>query len=64
MKEIRLFRIIYCLIEKRKTTVSELTERFEVSVRTICGYVDVISRAGVYNINAIVSWYKFIYKKD
>lgn len=47
MKESRLFRIIYYLLEKGKTTAPELAEKLEVSVRTIYRDIDVISSAGV-----------------
>lgn len=47
MKESRLFRIIYYLLEKGKATAPELAEKLEVSVRTIYRDIDVISSAGV-----------------
>ena len=47
MKESRLFKIMYYLLEKGKSTAPELAERFEVSVRTIYRDIDVISSAGV-----------------
>ncbi len=47
MQESRLFRIIYYLIEKGKTTAPELAEKFEVSTRTIYRDIDVISSVGV-----------------
>ncbi len=47
MKESRLFRILYYLLEKGRTSAPELAKQFEVSVRTIYRDVDVISSAGV-----------------
>lgn len=35
MKENRLFKIVYFILEKEHVTASELAEKFEVSVRTI-----------------------------
>ena len=34
MKDNRLFRILYYILEKGKVTASELADKFEVSVRT------------------------------
>lgn len=47
MKESRLFKIVYHILEKGRVTAPELAERFEVSVRTIYRDVDVISSAGI-----------------
>ena len=47
LKESRLFRIVYYLLEKGRVTAPELAEKFEVSVRTIYRDVDVISSAGI-----------------
>lgn len=47
MKESRLFKIVYFILEKGRVTAPELAEKFEVSVRTIYRDVDVISSAGV-----------------
>lgn len=47
MKESRLFRIVYYLLDKGHATAPELAEKFEVSVRTIYRDVDVISSAGI-----------------
>lgn len=47
MKESRLFKIIYFILEKGHVTAPELAEKFEVSVRTIYRDVDVISSAGI-----------------
>lgn len=47
MKESRLFKIVYYILEKGHVTAPELAERFEVSVRTIYRDVDVISGAGI-----------------
>ena len=34
MKDNRLFRILYYILEKEKVTANELADKFEVSVRT------------------------------
>ncbi|MFD1412469.1 helix-turn-helix transcriptional regulator [Oceanobacillus jeddahense] len=47
MKESRLFKIMYYLLNKEKATASELAEKFEVSLRTIYRDIDVISSAGI-----------------
>jgi Predicted transcriptional regulator len=47
MQESRLFKIIYYLLEKGKSTAPELAEKFEVSIRTIYRDIDVISSAGI-----------------
>lgn len=47
MKESRLFKIIYYILENGRTTAPELAEKFEVSVRTIYRDIDVISSAGI-----------------
>ena len=47
MKENRLFRIVYFILEKGRVTAPELAEKFEVSVRTIYRDIDVISSAGI-----------------
>lgn len=47
MKESRLFRILYYLLDKGKATAPQLAERFEVSVRTIYRDVDVLSSTGI-----------------
>jgi len=47
LKESRLFKIVYYLLENGRTTASELAEKFEVSVRTIYRDIDVISSAGI-----------------
>lgn len=47
MKESRLFRILYYLLEHKKATAPELAEEFEVSVRTIYRDMDYISSAGI-----------------
>lgn len=47
MKESRLFRILYYLLEHKKATASELAEEFEVSIRTIYRDMDYISSAGI-----------------
>ena len=35
MEQSRLFKIVYHLLEKGKSTAPELAEKFEVSIRTI-----------------------------
>lgn len=47
MKESRLFRIVYYLIDKGNATASELSQEFEVSVRTIYRDIDVLSGVGI-----------------
>ena len=47
MKESRLFKIIYYLLEKGRVSAPELAKQFEVSVRTIYRDVDVLSEAGI-----------------
>jgi len=43
----RLFEILYILLQRRCVTAKELSERFEVSVRTIYRDVDALSMAGI-----------------
>jgi len=43
----RLFEIVYILLNKKKTTATELAERFEVTVRTIYRDIDILSSAGI-----------------
>lgn len=47
MKESRLFKMIYCLLSRGRTTAPELAEAFEVSVRTIYRDIDALSEAGI-----------------
>ena len=47
MKDSRLFRILYYVLERGKATASELADKFEVSVRTIYRDIDSISAAGI-----------------
>ena len=47
MKDNRLFRILYYILEKGKVTANELANKFEVSVRTIYRDIDSISSAGI-----------------
>lgn len=47
MKESRLFKIVYYLLEKGTATAPELAEELEVSVRTIYRDIDVISSSGI-----------------
>ena len=47
MKDNRLFRILYYILEKEKVTANELAEKFEVSVRPIYRDIDSISSVGV-----------------
>ena len=42
MQESRLFKILYYLLEKGRTTAPELAKRFEVSVRTIYRDMDAL----------------------
>ncbi|GAB6110220.1 helix-turn-helix transcriptional regulator [Fusibacter bizertensis] len=43
----RLFEIVYILLNKKTTTAKELSQRFEVSVRTIYRDIDKLSSAGI-----------------
>ncbi len=43
----RLFEMVYLLLEKKKITAKELSERFEVSQRTIYRDVDILSQCGI-----------------
>lgn len=43
----RLFKIVYYLLEKGKSTAPELADKFEVSIRTIYRDLDAISAAGI-----------------
>lgn len=47
MKESRLFKIVYYILENGRTTAPKLAEKFEVSVRTIYRDIDAISSAGI-----------------
>ena len=47
MKDNRLFRVLYYILEKEKVTANELADKFEVSVRTIYRDIDSISSVGV-----------------
>ena len=47
MKDNRLFRILYYILEKGKVTANELADKFEVSVRTIYRDIDSISSVGI-----------------
>ena len=43
----RLFEIVYILINKRLVTAKELSEHFEVSIRTIYRDIDILSQSGI-----------------
>ncbi len=47
MEQSRLFKIVYHLLEKGKSTAPELAEKFEVSIRTIYRDLDTISATGI-----------------
>lgn len=47
MKESRLFKIVYYLLEKGQVTAQELAEKLEVSARTIYRDIDALSGAGI-----------------
>ena len=47
MRESRLFRIVYYLLQNGKATAPELAQKFEVSIRTIYRDIDSISNAGI-----------------
>ena len=42
-----MFKIVYYLLDKGRTTAPELAEKLEVSVRTIYRDLDVLSVAGI-----------------
>ena len=43
----RLFEIVYILLDKKTITAKELSERFEVSIRTIYRDVETLSISGI-----------------
>lgn len=43
----RLFEIVYILMQKKKTTAKYLSDRFEVSTRTIYRDIEILSRANI-----------------
>lgn len=47
MQKNRLFKMLYYLLEKRQTTAKDLSDKFEVSIRTIYRDIDVLSMAGI-----------------
>ena len=47
MRESRLFRIVYYLLQNGKATAPELAQKFDVSIRTIYRDIDAISSAGI-----------------
>lgn len=47
MRESRLFRIMYYLLQNGKATAPELAQKFEVSIRTIYRDIDSINSAGI-----------------
>ena len=47
MKNNRLFKILYYVLEKGKVTANELAEKYEVSIRKIYRDIDVLSSAGI-----------------
>lgn len=47
MRESRLFKLVYYLLDKGHASAPELAERFEVSVRTIYRDVEALSQAGI-----------------
>lgn len=47
MSDSRLFKILYHLLEKGRTTAPELAVKFEVSARTIYRDLDALSNAGI-----------------
>ena len=47
MKDSRLFKILYYILEKGKVTAAELADELEVSVRTIYRDIDFLSAAGI-----------------
>ena len=47
MKDNRLFRVLYYILENGKVTANELADKFEVSARTIYRDIDSISSVGI-----------------
>ena len=47
MKNNRLFKILYYVLEKGKVTANELAEKYEVSIRTIYRDIDVLSSSRI-----------------
>ena len=47
MQESRIFKTIYYLLQKGKSTVSERSKQFEVSIRRIYQDIDTINSAGI-----------------
>lgn len=47
MEQSRLFKIVYYLLDKGKSTAPELAKKFEVSIRTIYRDLDTISAMGI-----------------
>ena len=47
MRESRLFRIVYYLLQNGKATAPELAQKSEVSIRTIYRDIDAISSTGI-----------------
>lgn len=47
MRESRLFKILYYLLDKGRATAPELAKRFEVSARTVYRDIDALSSAGI-----------------
>lgn len=47
MKGNRLFRILYYILDRERVTARELSEKFEVSVRTVYRDIDDLSAAGI-----------------
>lgn len=43
----RLFKIVYMLLDEKKVTAAQLSERLEVSIRTIYRDIDTLSLAGI-----------------
>jgi len=43
----RLFEIVYILLNKRLVTAKELSDHFEVSIRTIYRDIDILSQSGI-----------------
>ncbi|MCL2285010.1 MAG: YafY family transcriptional regulator [Firmicutes bacterium] len=43
----RLFEIVYTLLQKNKVSAAELAQQLEVSRRTICRDIDILSGAGI-----------------
>ena len=71
MSESRLFKMVYYLLEKGKSTAPELSEKFEVSIRTVYRDIDVIFpfmqlkvKMEEYSLRMILQWISHFLQKQ